>query len=947
MPHVHPIARFSLYIACLWALISAIAQAQILPDSTLGAAEASQLFPDVSLGDEVADVIAGGAERGANLFHSFTQFNVNNGQTVYFFSPTGIQTIFARVTGGPSTILGTLGTINIDNSPTNLFLLNPNGIIFGPNAQILVPGSFLATTASHIKFPEGNFSATQPSAPPLLTVSVPIGLGFETAPAPISAQSALLFSQKTMTLVGGDIEITNSNLLANNHKLELAAIGGAGTIGLNLSDADLRLALLPGLPRANVALQDGSRLSAGDTGAGSIQVTAKNLTLTDRSQIRAGIFNSGGTIETQAKDIVLDVSDRTVLKGQSAIYNSVLNDDGNGGNIVINTSFLEVLSGSNIDSLHNGNGDSGNIVIRASEDVTFQGEAPGRSFPTLSSVKTSIFGQGFGDAGSLEITARNLNILDGAVLDSSSERIGKAGNIRLNIQDKININGTSSNPLLVSGISSAINPGAQGQGGDISIATGSLKMTNGATIDSTLFGEGSAGNITINALDSVVLEGNIFVPRLGLTASTKILTNVGSPGGIGQGGEIRINARSLAVVGGATIDSSVLGIGKGGTIVINTQENTTVAGEGIPNILPSGRLQSSNSTISSVILPNDDRSAQNKTIRQGGAIQIVARDLQVLDGGGISTFNGGIGDAGNIEINTRDRIQVSGKSRDGSLSEISSSIFAGQAETAGGLLTVQAVGRAGNIQLTTDRLSLQEGLVSAFSLSPTGAAGNVDIRVRDLFLDRARIRTDSTSGNGGNLTITANNLLLLRRDSQITASAGTRNLGGNGGNIKISTTNLVSVPRENSDITANAFTGNGGNISLTTTGLLGIKPQPKLTPFSDITASSAQGVQGTISVTQPDLRPEQGLTELPNDIIDSSNQISPTCPRPGTTTLQGRFTATGRGSLPPTPLDGPSPSLTLPPLAKFEKSGKDAIAQPSSKQRAIALARLATSCGIR
>jgi filamentous hemagglutinin family protein len=948
MPHLYPtVRRLILHTACLWAAIPAIAQAQIIPDSTLGEVERSQLIPDVSLGGgEIADIIAGGAERGSNLFHSLTQFSINNGQTVYFFAPTGIQTIFARVTGGPSTILGNLGTINLDRSPTNLFLLNPNGIIFGPNAQLFVTGAFLGTTASHIQFPEGNFSATQLSAPPLLTISAPIGLGFDTIPAAIAAQSAQLFTRKDLTLVGGDIAIADSKLIASNHKLELASIGGPTTISLNLSDTGIRLALPSNLPRADVVLQDNTSLYSGDTGAGSIAITARNLTMV-RSQISAGIFEQG-TIDTQAKDIVLDVSDRTLLQEKSQVSNSVFDSDGNGGNIFIKTGSLKVLSGSDINNFHSGNGNGGNIVISALEDVIFQGEIFNRSLPTVSSAKTSALGQGRGNAGNLEITAKKLDVLDGGLLDSSSSRIGNAGNIKLNIQDSININGTSSNPLLSSQIASGIGFGAQGQGGDIVITTDLLKLGSGAKVDSALFGQGSAGNIFINARGSVELEGNVRIPGQAFTSQTMIGSSIDSDA-IGRGGDIRINARSLSVSRGASIDSSVFGVGQGGNIIINTQETALVEGEGIPITLPSGALRSSSSNISSVNLSFRNRLAQAEPIiSQGGTIQITARDVQLLDGGTISTVNAGLGNAGNIEVNARDRITVSGLSRDGLESNISSAIVAGQGEAAGlGLINFQGVGNAGNIKLTADTLGLDKALVRSSSNSPTGQAANIDIQVKDLLLDRSRIRTDSSSGNGGNLAIQASRLLLLRRNSGITASAGTLDLGGNGGNITLTTTNLVAVPKENSDITANAFTGNGGNITLTTTGLLGIKPQPNLTGFSDITASSAQGIQGSIRLTQPDLSPEQGLIELPNDVTDPSNQISPTCPRPGSTFTQGRFIVTGRGSIPPTPQDGPSTSLTLPPLARFEPGGKGGTVQPPSKQRPIALARIAASCTVK
>jgi filamentous hemagglutinin family protein len=923
-----------LIAACLWASTAAMAQAQIIPDNTLAEVERSQVVPEV-IGGAAVDMIVGGAERGSNLFHSFTQFNVNRGQVVFFYAPDSVQNILARVTGGPSTILGAIG------SDANLFLINSGGIIFGPNARLFGSGTFLATTASHVQFPEGNFSAAL-SGPPLLTISAPIGLGFETTPAAITASGVRLINQNDLTLVGGNIEIDNSRLITADHKIELVALGGAGNIGLNLTDTGVHLALPASLPRADVILRDKTTISTDGKGEGSISITARNLTIANRSKLSAAIIKDPGTLDTQGKDIVLNVSDRTILQGESSILTSVLRSDGNGGNILINTGSLEVLSGSDLTSLHTGNGNSGSIIINASGDVAFKDEISDRSLPLISSAKTAAPRQGEGNTGNIQINANNLELSDGASFNTSSNRIGNSGSINLNIRDSIAINGLSIEFPFQAGLISAIGLGGQGRGGNISIVTGSLTLTNGVSIESTLLGEGIAGQININARDAVILKGD--APAVGglLNAATGIRSNIALTG-TGQGGDIQINARSLSVSQGATINSGVLGVGQGGNILINTGKSTVIEGEGRSLILSEGQLQSSTSSITSIILGND-----GATISQGGTIRITTKDLQILGGAGISTRNGALGNAGNIEVNARSGITVSGQAQDGQQSDISSAVIGGQGEVPGfGMFSFQGFGRAGNIKLTADRLKLQAGLVTAFSSSPTGSAGNVDIRVNDLFLDRARIRTDSTSGNGGNIAINANNLLLLRRNSSITASAGTLDLGGNGGNISLSTTNLVAVPKENSDITANAFTGNGGNISLTTTSLLGIKPQPNLTSFSDITASSAQGIQGSIAITQPDLRPEQGLTELPNDVTDASNQISPTCPRPGSTFTQGRFIATGRGSLPPTPLDTISPSLTLPPLARFEKGEKSAIAHPVSKQRTIALARIATSCGVR
>ncbi|HEY9644752.1 MAG TPA: filamentous hemagglutinin N-terminal domain-containing protein, partial [Chroococcidiopsis sp.] len=106
--------------------------AQIIPDRSLGG-DRSRVTPGVTIRGDRADRIDGGALRGSSLFHSFEQFNVNNHQRVYFSNPAGVATIFSRVTGTDvSDILGTLGV----DGRADLFFLNPNGIVFGPNAQL-------------------------------------------------------------------------------------------------------------------------------------------------------------------------------------------------------------------------------------------------------------------------------------------------------------------------------------------------------------------------------------------------------------------------------------------------------------------------------------------------------------------------------------------------------------------------------------------------------------------------------------------------------------------------------------------------------------------------------------------------------------------------------------------------------------------------------------------
>jgi filamentous hemagglutinin family protein len=120
----------SISLSCLARVASV--EAQIVPDRTLGN-ESSRVTPNVTIKGLPSDRIDGGAVRGVNLFHSFQDFNIGSGRGAYFANPNGIANILTRVTGSnASNILGTLGVLG----NANLFLLNPNGIVFGPNGWI-------------------------------------------------------------------------------------------------------------------------------------------------------------------------------------------------------------------------------------------------------------------------------------------------------------------------------------------------------------------------------------------------------------------------------------------------------------------------------------------------------------------------------------------------------------------------------------------------------------------------------------------------------------------------------------------------------------------------------------------------------------------------------------------------------------------------------------------
>ncbi|HEY9617335.1 MAG TPA: filamentous hemagglutinin N-terminal domain-containing protein, partial [Microcoleaceae cyanobacterium] len=193
--------------------------AQIQPDNTLGN-ENSVVRPNQPVKGLPAELIEGGATRGSSLFHSFLEFNVREGQRVYFANPQGIANIFSRITGNSaSNIFGTLGV----NGAANLFLLNPNGILFGANARLDIAGSFAASTANRITFPMGfDFSATDPQAPPLLVLNVTPGLQYgESSPGATIVNRGQLTTGQDLTLNTDRLDLQGQ--LQAGHDLSLQA----------------------------------------------------------------------------------------------------------------------------------------------------------------------------------------------------------------------------------------------------------------------------------------------------------------------------------------------------------------------------------------------------------------------------------------------------------------------------------------------------------------------------------------------------------------------------------------------------------------------------------------------------------------------------------------------------------------------------------------------------
>ncbi|MEH1971209.1 beta strand repeat-containing protein [Nostoc sp.] len=750
-----------------------------MPDNTLGA-ESSQVIDNFQ--GLPIEVITGGATRQINLFHSFQEFNISAGRSAYFFSPSAdIQNILARVTGNnPSEILGKLGTFQIINgsiasSNANLFLINPNGIVFGKNASLNMQGSFVGTTANGIQFGnQGVFSATNPQATPLLTVNPSVLLfnqiqasggiiNQSQAPAGINpigqeVTGLRVADTKSLLLVGGNINIDGGSIRAYGGNVELAGLAAPGNIGLNIAGDNLGLVIPENVERADVSLSNSAEVNVRGAGGGNIKIEARNVNLAGQSKLRAGIDIGLGTPNSKGGDITINATGETTLIDESFIANVVQQKAfGNAGDINIATGTLTLSDGALINANFFGQGNAGNININAQGDISFRNSRPGESTGITSQIVEGAIGNG----GNITINTRTLEINDGSQIQGGTSGKGNSGNIIINARNNISLDGSNGNANGFSGIINNVQSTAEGNAGNIEITTGTLKATNGAFIGSSIFGKGNAGNISINALDNIVFDTNS-------DAESGV-----SKEGVGNGGNIYLKTGSLSLTNGGQLSTNVSGQGNAGNITVEASDNVKLDGV----FINAGKFYLNN-------LDYDAFSGLKSNLNIGGVgkagnIQVTTGSLSVTNGAEISSFTAGSGNAGNITINARDNVTFlgfGGRKKDGS--------------TVSSFGTNNPIGNGGDIRITAGNLLLKDGGRLNASNDGQGNGGNI-------FLDVGN--TISFDGIGGN---------------NLSSGASTEGYNGNAGNIQIETGSLFFTNGGRISSSHSEGKGNGGNITI-------------------------------------------------------------------------------------------------------------------------------------
>jgi len=839
--------------------------------------------PFLTAGGKTQYDITGGTRAGTNLFHSFGDFNVPTNNIANFLNTpiNGVlpatSNILGRVNGGnPSVIFGMIQTTNFGNA--NLFLMNPYGFLFGPNATVNVGGMVSFTTADYLRTEGtgGNGIFYADAAKTSVLTSAPVAaFGFlGPNPAAIAVQGSTLTVTpgQSISLVGGNkgftytdpdtgivataptpggVTLTGGKLSAPGGQINIASVAGPGEISA--------IDLMPtsGMTMGKISLSQGAIMDVSANAAGTVSIRGGQLVM-DQAAIFADTINANGAPVAVDINVTGNVS---ISHTDVPALTARTTGTGNAGEIKISSNSLDVTSifseatffFPTIDTHTSGAGNAGNVSINTG-NLTVTGDPSGASF----FIDSGTSGPTPGHGGNVSITAKTIDFettgintgnLFAFFLDQGGA--GTAGNVTINAE-KFQMNFSQ----IVTDSNDFVTP--VGTSGDITIAAREVDLF-GSGLSTTAYDH--SGNIRITADQFIATESQI-------QAITTFRT----------GGEIRITGKVIEFREGSNIASSTMADGDAGPIIISASDHVAFL-ESSPGGRPGGIF--------------NNAFGDRGSLGNAGDVVITTPNLQLTGGTRINTTTASSGRGGNVTINA-DSISMSGENSGFEVEPLfnlgttqSSGIFT---STIGGKC-IGPCGNAGNISITTGSLTMGRGAQINSGTSSSGQGGNITITAANTIgmsgtlttgqpggIQSRSIGASPDVGDGGNISLTAGQSVTITDGASVSAStAGPGNAGNilvkandvtlnGGGTITAASTgagNAGTVTIQGINSPANSFlvegtgsgiftntedTGTGGNI-LVNADTVTISNGGTLSAKTSGTASSAVG--GTITVEAP------------------------------------------------------------------------------------------------
>jgi filamentous hemagglutinin family protein len=751
-----------------------VAHAEVITDGSLGSkvelpGRDFQITPE--LGQQV----------GGNLFHSFQNFNLSEGESATFSGANSVQNIIARVTGGQASTIDGMLRSTIPNA--DLYFLNPYGILFGKNAQLDLQGGFHASTADYLKLQDGGrFDARQLNNS-LLTIAPVQAFGFLDTPSNIETQdNHLAVAPHTeFSLIGGNLTLNHTELTAESGRINLVSVASSGETTAKRDRLDARVPDTSSFSQLGQLQMTETQVDTSGSPAGGISIRGGQL-LMNNSLLHAHNYGSdpGMSIDIELRDLMSMTNEYTseAQPTDHAEAFGITSDTfatGNAGHVTITVPRLEMRQ---------------NVI-----DVSTKGEGAG---------------------GNIDIQTQQMSLGEGAQILSNSYSAGAGGEINIKATERLELIDQR-----------------------VFATEEEVDKNRNTSIQTDNFSSGDGGNITIDAPYLRMSGGYIFSNTIAQ----------------GQGGTIMINSQFMELLNGSGITAVVLpqATGNSGEIKLNVSDTLSISGFR-PGFVREGGVivQNLQSGIGPVTAGNG----------KSGLLEITAKNLIISDYASVGSATIGIGDAGGMTISV-DNLYLQGG---GILTNSSSAILGGKLWLAtgnGGNLTVTATGdiviegsnpfnpssistntflsgQGGNIDLQANRLILRDGGAIVANSLGTGNAGNVHINANEIHLSNGgEITSAAVQAVGGNIVINTPYLLNLQQ-GQITTSV--HNGIGHGGNITIEQPQFVVLNQ--GKIIAQADAGQGGNIHLIAQHFI-----PSVESL--VSASSNLGIDGQVTISSP------------------------------------------------------------------------------------------------